>query len=173
LDSTRFLGRNPGGSIYALTDTRGEFCIVNAIDAPQGGPPGFGEECSPALSRSLPIRMDASNGWRQGTGNVLHVGGVAMDGISSVSFTVSGKAVTVAVENNVFGLNRHLMPVKKSVFGLDRRSARPSVQCPVAHFADGSIAKVPGYPCRSGRQGGDTERTDRQRSSGPVFGNVP
>ena len=159
LDSARFLGKIPGGSVYALTNTRGDFCRVDAIDAPHGGPPGFDETCSPPLDRSQPIQMEASNYGGATETAVLHVGGVAMDGVTSVSFTVSGKAVTVPVKNNVFGLNRHTVPAKNSVFGLPRQSRPPSLNCPVAHFSDGSIVNAPGYPCRSGRRTGDTSQS--------------
>ena len=145
LDTARFLGKVPGGAVYALTNTHGEFCAVDAIDAPHGGPPGFSEECSPPLSRSQPITIDASRGGSPGAGYTFHVAGVAMNGVTSVSFTVSGKAVTVPVKNNVFGLNRH--------------SSAASAQCPVAHFADGSILNVPVYLCRSGRHVGGTSQS--------------
>jgi hypothetical protein len=66
-------------------------------------------------------------------GNVAS--GLAVDGVTAVSFTVSGKAVQVPVENNVW------------VYSEPNSHAKGG-QCVVAHLDDGStVDPFPEVPC--------------------------
>jgi hypothetical protein len=126
--TARVLGRAFDGSVvYGLTDTRGDLCLFGEV----GG-------CGPPLSRQHPITMGMANA-SPTTGGTFIVSGVAMDGVTSVSFTVWGKEVTVPVEDNVYLYKRP-------------NSTAHGTRCVVAHFADGStVNPFPEVPCPSGR----------------------
>lgn len=125
LATARVLGTSPGGSeVYGLTDTKGELCLFGAM----------GGGCGPPLSASHPITMGGSNA-SPTAGGTLTVGGVAMDGVTSVSFTVWGKAVTVPVKDNVYVYE-------------EPNSHASEAHCIVAHLADGStVNPFPEVPC--------------------------
>jgi hypothetical protein len=129
-DTARLLGKTPDATFYVLTDTGGHLCYYDVL-----GLMSFDGSCVHPLSKSQPITLDASNGWTAKTGSILSVGGVAMDGVSSVSFTVLGKDVTLAVKHNVYTLKR--------------QSTASTAQCAVAHFADGSTVSAAQVPCPS------------------------
>lgn len=123
LSSARLL--SPGSKIYLVTDTRGELCDSFA----------FGVGCGPPLTSSRPITLGVANAGPIPPGGELTVGGVALDGVTSVSFTVWGKPVTVPVRNNAYIYRRP-------------RSTAHDVRCVVAHMADGSTVKpFPEVPC--------------------------
>lgn len=123
-DTARVLGTMPDGSkVYGLTDTKGELCLVGAIGS-----------CGPPLSKSQPITAGFGNA-SPTTGGELYASGVAIDGVTSVSFTVSGKEVTVPVKNNVWVYT-------------EPDSHADGAHCFTAHFADGStINPFPEVPC--------------------------
>jgi hypothetical protein len=69
------------------------------------------------------------------TGGTFIASGFAIDGVTSVSFTVRGQEVTVPVKNNFWDYEEH-----------DSRASEG--QCIVAHFADGStVNPFPEVPC--------------------------
>ncbi len=127
-DTARVLGKAPDGfTLYGLTDTRGDLCVFGAA----------GGGCGPPLSKSHPITMGMANA-SPTTGGTFIVSGVAMDGVTSVSFTVWGKDVTVPVENNVY------------LFKEPNTTAH-GTRCVVAHFADGTrVTPFPEVSCPSG-----------------------
>jgi hypothetical protein len=94
-NTARVLGTLPNGSkVYGLTDTRGDLCLVGAA---AGG-------CGPPLSKKQPITFGAAND-APTTGATFTAEGVAIDGVTSVSFTPTpgdGKEVTVPVKHNVW-----------------------------------------------------------------------
>lgn len=124
-DTARILSRLPDGSpIYALTDTRGDLCALSE---------GTGS-CTSPLNKAHPISVTFSND-SPTTGGTFIASGFAIDGVTSVSFTVRGQEVTVPVKNNVWDYEEH-----------DSRASEG--QCIVAHFADGStVNPFPEVPC--------------------------
>ena len=126
LDTTRLVGNIPSfGNVYVITNTRGDLCTVF-----QGGD----GSCAPPLSKSHPITFLAFNP-SSTVGGTFVASGLAIDGVSTVSFTVSGKAVEVPVENNVWVYSE---PDSHATGG----------QCIVAHLDDGStVNPFPGLPC--------------------------
>jgi hypothetical protein len=124
-DTARILSRLPDGSpVYALTDTRGDLCIVSE---------GAGG-CTTPLNNAHPIFVTFSND-SPTTGGTFIASGFAIDSVASVSFTVRGKKVTVPVKNNVWGYEE---PNSHAIEGT----------CIVVHFADGSTVDYPPTPCR-------------------------
>lgn len=118
--STRILGRLPlrgAGKVYAATDTYGQLCIIVE---------GTGPDCNLALSRlSRPALATSIDWWPHGVwGPVAY--GIAMDGVTSVSFRSKGKGVTVPVKHNLW-----------SYVGPNTAQASLTV-----HFADGSTEVV-------------------------------
>jgi hypothetical protein len=132
--TARVLGTWPDGSkVYGLTNTDGDLCIIGAPNEPGGG------GCNPPLSKSQPTTFDLVWPWHPASGNpTLAAGGVAIDGVTSISFTVepAGKEVTVPVTNNVWVYT-------------EATSQPPDAHCVVAHFADGSTVdpSFPDFPC--------------------------
>jgi len=124
-DTARVLGTMPDGSkVYGLTDTHGNLCLIGEA----------GDGCGPPLTHSHPITLGAANP-SPTAGGTFVVQGVAMDGVTSVSFTVSGKAATVPVKDNVY--------IYKEP---DSHADGP--RCVIAHFADGStVNPFPEVPC--------------------------
>ena len=126
-DTARVLGKAPDGStLYGLTDTRGDLCTFGAASG----------SCGPPLSRSHPITMGMANA-SPTTGGTFIVSGVAMDGVTSVSFTVWSKEVTVPIKHNVY------------LFKEPNTTAH-GTRCVIAHFANGSnVNPFPEVPCPS------------------------
>jgi len=126
LDSGRLVGQVPSfGNVYVVTDTRGDLCTVF-----EGGD----GSCGPPLSKSQPITFGTFNR-SSTTGGTFIASGLAVDGVTAVSFTVSGKAVEVPVENNVW------------VYSEPNSHAKEG-QCVVAHLNDGStVTPFPEVPC--------------------------
>jgi hypothetical protein len=125
LDSTRLVGRvAPYGNVYVVTDTRGDLCTV--IEG--------GSSCGPSLSSSHPLTFAAFNP-SPTTGGTYVATGLAIDGVSAVSFTVGGKTVEVPVEDNVWVYSE---PDSHATDG----------RCIVAHLDDGStVDAFPEVPC--------------------------
>lgn len=124
-DTARVLGTMPNGSkVYGLTDTHGNLCLI--------GEAGGG--CGPPLSEAHPITFATSNP-APTAGGEFTATGVALDGVTAVSFTVAGKQVTVPVKNNVWVYQ-------------EPDSHADGGHCIVAHFADGStVDPFPEVPC--------------------------
>lgn len=128
--TARVLGETSNGSkVYGLTDTRGDLCLI-------GG--GLGS-CGPPLSKSHPITFMASNR-SPTTGGTFIASGIAMDGVTAVSFKVWSRDVTV--------------PVRKNVWIYEKlHSTAHDATCIVAHLADGSsVIPFPEAPCRETRR---------------------
>jgi hypothetical protein len=126
LDSARLVGQIPSfGDVYVVTDTRGDLCTLF-----EGG----AASCGPPLSKSQPITFGTFNP-SPTTGGTFIASGLAIDGVSAVSFTVNGKAVEVPVTNNVWVYSE---PNSHAKLG----------QCIVAHLDDGStVNPFPEVPC--------------------------
>ena len=128
-DTARVLATTPeGDKVYGLTDAQGDLlCLLSA----EGG------SCGPPLSNSQPITMTGSNP-SPTTGATFTAEGVAIDGVTSVSFTVApgdGHEVTVPVQKNFW---IYTQPDSHGVVE----------HCVVAHLADGSTVKpFPEVPC--------------------------
>lgn len=135
--TARLLGNLPLPGIrnvYAATDTKGHLCIIF-----EGG----GADCTLPLSRSNPVRPYEARWWPHGIwGPVAY--GIAIDGITAVTFKSNGHDVTVPVKDNLW-------------YYIGPNSAGGSL---TLHFADGSTEVVhecngqcgdegppdPGYP---------------------------
>jgi hypothetical protein len=125
LDSARLVGNVPSsGNVYVVTDTRGDLCTLV-----EGG-----ASCGPPLSNSQPITFGTFNR-SPTTGGTFIASGLAIDGVTAVSFTVRGKAVEVPVTNNVWEYSE---PNSHATLG----------RCIVAHLDDGStVNPFPEVPC--------------------------
>jgi hypothetical protein len=126
LGSARLVGHVPQfGNVYVVTDTRGDLCTIF-----EGG----GGACGPPLSKSQPITFGTFNK-SPTTGGTFVASGIAIDGVTSVSFTVWGKEVTVPVKNNVWVYTKP-------------NSTAHDAGCIVAHLADGStVVPFSEVPC--------------------------
>lgn len=131
-NTARVLGTMPDGSkVYGLTNTRGDLCLISEA----------GGDCGPPLSSSNPITASSSNTPTSSTAPSTAAGtfiasGVAMDGVTSVSFTITstGKTVTVPVENNVWVYE-------------EPHSRAGQIDCIDAHLANGSTVPLPNTSC--------------------------
>jgi hypothetical protein len=126
IDSARLVGEIPSfGNVYVVTDTRGDLCTLF-----EGGAMG----CGPPLSKSQPITFGTFNR-SPTTGGTFVASGLAIDGVSSVSFSVSGDSVEVPVRHNVWVYSQ---PNSHATVG----------RCVVAHLEDGStVNPFPEVPC--------------------------
>jgi hypothetical protein len=123
-DTARALGKMPDGSkVYGLTDTRGELCLFGEV----------GGSCSAPLDKEHPITFASFNA-SPTTGGTFIASGVAIDGVTSVSFRVWSQEVTVPVKDNVW-------VYKKA------NTTAHGARCIVVHFADGSTVDYPPTPC--------------------------
>lgn len=127
--SVRLISRLASGrKVFVVADTRGDLCVVDEGRT-------ITSSCGPPLSETHPITGTFSND-SPTTGGEFVAGGVAIDGVTSVSFTVWNKEVTVPVENNVWIYDKP-------------DSTASTAGCIVAHFADGStVTPFPEVPCR-------------------------
>ncbi len=93
LDSTRMVGYLPSGrKVLVVATTKDRLCVVVA---------GAAESCGNQLTRESPITFTTfARGGTSGEPPVAY--GVALDGVVSVSFSVSGRKVTVPVQHNFF-----------------------------------------------------------------------
>lgn len=109
LDSARRIGKLPSGrSLYVIADTRGDLCVV----FPEG------MTCGTDLSPSRPITSTS-------VGQLSF--GVALDGVTAVSFQRAGREVTVPVKDNVW--------VYEGV-------SLPEAGALTAHFEDGTTVTL-------------------------------
>jgi hypothetical protein len=108
-----------GDKLYVLADSGGHLCLYL-----QGA--GL-TQCGPPLSRAYPTWYTGRND----SGDLL-VAGVAMDGVTSVSFTLDGNDVTVPVKNNAWAYENPSAPKPAS------SSDFTFPECLSANFADGS-----------------------------------
>jgi hypothetical protein len=117
--SSRLISTLPNGDkLYVLQDTAGQLCVYL-----QGS--GLSLCGDNGLDRQHPVLNVAEDQ----NGDAL-LAGVAMDGVTSVSFTLAGgKAVTVPVQDNAWVYEAQGIPTTEHV---------PFVTCVTAHFADGS-----------------------------------
>ena len=119
-----------GRKIYVVADTRGDLCVVDEGRT-------ITDSCGPPLSRAHPVTGTFAN-YSPTTGGEFVAGGVAMDGVTSVSFTPSpgdGTQVTVPVNDNVWLYERS-------------DSHATDGHCFLAHRADGStVNPFPSVPC--------------------------
>jgi hypothetical protein len=123
LSSARLLA--PGSHVYVVTDTRGDLCTTL----------GFGGGCGKPLSAKVPITLGAANTGPIPPGGTLTVGGVALDGVKSVSFHIWNHPITVPVKHNVWSYTR-------------RHSSATGARCVVVHMDDGSTLRpFPEVPC--------------------------
>jgi hypothetical protein len=127
-DTARVLGTLPDGSkVYGLSDTRGDLCTISEA----------GGSCGPPLSNAQPITFGGANDAPTAGGTFI-ASGVALDGVTSVSFTPvpgAGKEVTVPVKNNVWVYR-------------EPDSHASNAHCIAAHLADGStVNPFPEVPC--------------------------
>jgi hypothetical protein len=92
-DSARLVGTLPNEhKVYTLASTKGKLCIAVA---------SLAESCGPPLSHASPITFTIVD--PDGPGGVAPIAyGVALDGVTSVSFRVAGAPVTVPVHGNFF-----------------------------------------------------------------------
>jgi hypothetical protein len=136
LDTVRHLGQLPNGqNVYVVTGTQNDLCAVL-------GPPEIDAECGDPLSHAHPATiytLETQND--PGTRWITY--GIALDGVTSVSFPYStqaapadgggnlGPAVTAPVNNNLW-----IYP--------NNKDWPPNALQPVtAHFADGTTVTEP------------------------------
>jgi hypothetical protein len=92
-DTTRLVGQLPSGRrIYVATNTRNDLCIVIQQAA---------LSCGRALSAAQPITVARFDPGSVGTDKPINYG-VALDGVSAISFMAGGHQVTVPVHDNVW-----------------------------------------------------------------------
>jgi len=117
--TARFLGGLPLpglGKVYVATDTRGSLCIIFESGA---------ADCTIPFSTANPARTYESAWWGDGLDAPV-AWGVAIDGITSVSFRSRGQDVTVPVHDNLW-------------YYVGRNTAGDSL---TLHLADGSTEVV-------------------------------
>jgi hypothetical protein len=113
--TARVVGRLPSGqNIYVVTTTSNSLCFVV-------GPPHPEWSCDDPLSRSHPSTVFL---YGQDPAITPPTFGIALDGVTSVSFDANGREVTVPVKDNVWIYPGNVL------FGAYSRLT--------AHFADGS-----------------------------------
>lgn len=117
--TARVLGKLPDGlSVYVAADNFGEICLLGGL---VGG-------CGPPPSRSDPIVFSSPAAPLFGGSH--YFGGIAIDGVTSVSFRAWNKNTTVPVKHNLF--------VDETP-----HSTATLVECLSARFADGSTYRAP------------------------------
>jgi hypothetical protein len=101
LDSARFVTQLADGvRIYAVATKDGELCAVaERLPNNDGRDDASALGCGSALSRSQPTTAESFQA-NESTPPISW--GIALDGVSAVSFTAGGQEVTVPVENNVW-----------------------------------------------------------------------
>jgi hypothetical protein len=94
-DTARFITQVPSGMrFYTIATSAGGLCLVTVRS-----PGGSGLGCGDSLSKSRPITI-ASERTSRATPPVSY--GLAMDGVTAVSFKAHGHQTTVPVKNNVW-----------------------------------------------------------------------
>jgi hypothetical protein len=137
LDSSRLVSQLPDGrNVYVITDSRGDLCVLlpNLMMAcspslsPSDPAAGQPHHRGTPLSPSNPITV-ASFGDALDTPRIIY--GVALDGVTAVSFESAGSEVTV--------------PVKDNVWAYEQPSAStPDPNPVIAHFNDGTTVTIQG-----------------------------
>lgn len=133
-DTARHIGRLPSGQeVYVITGTQGDLCVV------VGPPPSPTATCGDPLSDAHPATLETypiSN--NEGTKVIRWiVFGVALDGVTSVSFQptqatdTSGQTITVPVSDNLW------------TWQTDEKWPPDVLQSVTAHFADGTTVVEP------------------------------
>ena len=113
LGSTRLVGQVPSyGNVYVVTDTRGDLCTVF-----EGGD----ASCGPPLSKAQPITFGTFNP-SPTTGGTFIASGLAVDGVTAVSFTVKRQSGRGAGREQRLGVLGAKLSTQKSV--TCRRSPR-------------------------------------------------
>jgi hypothetical protein len=119
--TARFLGSAPNyNKIYAATDTQDSLCTIV-----EKGPGGGGPTCHLRLSPAHPV-ITFPPAWTPSAGGALTSFGVAMDGITAVSFRSHKQQVTVPVKDNLW-------------YYVGPNQANTSL---VAHFANGHDERI-------------------------------
>jgi hypothetical protein len=109
LDSARFVAQLPSGrKLYVITDTRGDLCMVDPT----------GMVCGTGLTPSRPIEDES-------VGELMF--GLALDGVTSISFERAGKEVMVPVRDNVW---------------VYEGASLPEAGALTAHFEDGTTVTI-------------------------------
>ena len=94
-DTARFITELPSGMrFYTIATSAGGLCLATVRS-----PGGNGLECGDSLSQSRPITL-ASERTNRATPPVSY--GLAMDGVTAVSFKAHGHETAVPVKNNVW-----------------------------------------------------------------------
>lgn len=134
LDSSRLVSQLPDGrNVYVIADSRGDLCVLlpnlgmgcNPSVSPSDPAPGQPHGGTP-LSRSEPISVN-SFGDALDTPRIIY--GIALDGVTAVSFESVGSEVTV--------------PVKDNVWAYEQPSAStPDPEAVTAHFDDGTTVTI-------------------------------
>jgi hypothetical protein len=83
---------------YTIATSAGGVCLAT-VDHPGGNAKGGGLECGDSLSRSRPITI-TSEQVNRSTPRVSY--GLALDGVTAVSFKAGGAETTVLVNDNVW-----------------------------------------------------------------------
>jgi hypothetical protein len=123
--SSRLLSTLPDGDkLYVLQDTAGQLCVYL-----QGT--GLSECGNNGLDAAHPVMETGEDSASESL-----LVGVAMDGVTSVSFTVGGREVTVPVEDNAWAYEGPGVPYENG--------GSPFATCITAHFADGSTVPANG-----------------------------
>lgn len=109
LGSSRLIGHLPdGGNLYVVTDTRDDLCVIEPS----------GMSCGTGLSRSRPVSESS-------IGQILY--GVAIDGVTSVSFEKDGQEVSIPVKDNAW---------------VYQGASLEDFEALTAHFADGTTVTL-------------------------------
>ena len=99
LKSARSITELPSGMrFYTIATSAGGLCLAT-VNHPGANAKGGGLECGDSLSRSRPITI-ASEQVNHSTPRVSY--GLALDGVTAVSFRAGGAERTVAVKDNVW-----------------------------------------------------------------------
>lgn len=98
-DSTRLVRQLPSGMrFYTIATSAGGLCLAN-VYPPGGSNAKGGWECGDSLSQSRPITIGSQRPNR----SVPPISfGLAIDGVTAVSFTAGGAETTVPVKGNVW-----------------------------------------------------------------------
>ena len=135
LDTTRHIGQLPDGqNVYVITGTQNDLCVIVGAPQPDASCGDPLSDAHPATLETYPISNDA------GTKVVKWiVFGVALDGVSSVSFQPtqataggpSGQEITLPVNDNLW------------TWQTDEKSPPYALQSVTAHFGDGTTVVEP------------------------------
>jgi hypothetical protein len=97
-DSARFARQLPSGErVYALTTTSNELCVL--ILGQPGSNMKYAAGCGDSLDQSHPTTVESE---RPNPSVPTLTWGVAIDGVSAVSFMAGGQEVMVPVQDNVW-----------------------------------------------------------------------